>query len=65
MTEWMTVSEAAAATGYHADHLRELIRAQKVRAVKKGNSWWVDHQSLLKYAKAAQNSGDKRRGPKN
>ncbi len=63
-TEWITTQEAAELSGYHPDHLRELIRAGKVGAVKKGNAWWVARKSLLAYLRAAQKSTDKRRGPK-
>jgi len=64
MADWITTAEAAELSGYHPDHLRELIRDGQIAAVKKGNAWWVDSKSLLTYLKAAQKSEDKRRGPK-
>ena len=64
MAEWLTVPEAATISGYHPDHLRELIRNDAIAAVKKGNSWWVDKASLLTYLESAKKSEDKRRGPK-
>ena len=61
---WITVTEGVELSGYHADHLRRLIRAGDITAVKKGNSWWVDQESLLAYIQAAKESDDSRRGPK-
>ena len=63
MPDWITTTEATELSGYHPDHLRELIRDGKIYAEKKGNAWWVDRKSLLEYVRAANKSGDKRRGP--
>ena len=65
MTEdWITTKEAVALSGYHPDHLRRLIRSNEIVARKFGIVWQVSHQSLLDYLRSAQDSGDKRRGPK-
>ena len=64
MPDWITVPEAAEITGYHPDHLRELIRAGKIAAVKKGNAWWVDRSALGEYLANASQSEDSRRGPR-
>ena len=64
MADWITTTEAAELSGYHPDHLRELIRDGQIAAVKKGNAWWVDRKALVAYLKAAQKAEDKRRGPK-
>ncbi len=63
MADWITTNEAAELSGYHPDHLRELIRAGKIYAEKKGNAWWVDRQSLLGYIRNIKKLGEKR-GPK-
>lgn len=63
-TVWLSTDEAAELSGYHPERIRELIRAGAIAATKKGNSWWVDRQSLLDYLKAAAKSSDQRRGPK-
>ncbi len=63
-TDWISTAEAAEASGYHPERVRELIREGKIRAVKKGNTWWVDRKSVLAYLKAAQKAEDKRYGPK-
>lgn len=61
---WITVQEGVTLTGYHADHLRRLIRAGEIVAMKKGNAWWVSQESLLAYFKQASKAADKRWGPK-
>lgn len=62
--EWITTQEAAELSGYHPDHLRRLIRAGEIRARKFSILWLIDRQSLLDYIARAEQSGDKRRGPK-
>ena len=62
--DWITTQEAAELSGYHADHLRRLIRAGEIRAKKLSFLWLVHRQSLLDYMAQAEQSGDKRRGPK-
>ncbi len=64
MTEWITTQEAARVSGYHPDHLRELIREGKIKAQKFGIVWQVDRASLLAYIRNAEKSEDKRRGAK-
>lgn len=61
---WITVQEGVALTGYHADHLRRLIRAGEIMALKKGNAWWVSQESLLVYLEQASAADDDRWGPK-
>ena len=54
MSDWITTEEASQLSGYHVVYLRELIRAKKIAAEKKGGSWWVKLESLLEYIKIAQ-----------
>ena len=61
---WLTVEEGVQLSGYHPDHLRRLIRASDIAAVKKGNAWWVQRDTLMAYLDAAKPSEDGRRGPK-
>lgn len=61
---WITVQEGVALTGYHPDHLRRLIRAGEITALKKGNAWWVSQESLLVYLEQASTADDNRWGPK-
>ena len=62
--DWITTKEATELSGYHPDHLRRLIRAGEIEARKFGIVWQVSRQSLLIYLEAANQSPDKRWGPK-
>ena len=62
--DWITTSEAKTLSGYNAAYLRRLIRAGKITAQRKGNAWWVDRQSVLRYIRDAQKTSDKRFGAK-
>jgi excisionase family DNA binding protein len=59
-TEWLTVGQAAKLSGYNEDHLRELIRAGKIKAHKFSIVWMVSRESLHAYLKKAQAMGEKR-----
>jgi excisionase family DNA binding protein len=61
--DWLTVKEAAKLSGYHPEHLRELIREGIILARKFGPVWAVSRESLLAYVRKMQESGEKR-GPK-
>jgi len=61
---WLTIAQAVELSGYHAEHLRELVRDGKIVGQKFGIVWQVSKASLLSYLKAAKRSEDKRRGPK-
>ena len=63
--EWLTTKEAIELSGYHPVYLRELIRDGKIVGQKFGIVWQVSKQSLTAYLEEAQQSKDKRRGPKN
>jgi excisionase family DNA binding protein len=64
MAEWITTKQAAELSGYHANHIRRLIRTREIRAQKFGEVWQVDRRSLLAYVRNAEKSGDKRRRAK-
>lgn len=61
--DWITTHEAAEISGYHAEHIRELLRENRVKARKFGQVWQVDRASLLAYVRNAEKLGAKR-GPK-
>jgi excisionase family DNA binding protein len=63
MDEWLTTREAAELTGYHPLHIRRLIHAGRVKAIKKGRDWLVSKTGLLNYMDQVRDLGDKR-GPK-
>jgi excisionase family DNA binding protein len=58
LDQWVTTTEAARLTGYNAEHVRRLIRGEKIEAIKWGRDWLVNKESLLSYIKAEG------RGPK-
>lgn len=62
--DWITTQEAAELSGYHVNYLRKLIRRGDLRGRKISILWFVHRQSLLDYMAQAENSDDKRRGPK-
>ena len=64
MSDWLTVSEAAALSGYHPVYLRGLIREGKIKGRKWGQAWQVSQRSLRDYLANAEKSEDNRRGPK-
>jgi excisionase family DNA binding protein len=64
MDDWITTQEAAELSGYHPTYLRLLIREGHIPARKFGPLWQVSRKGLQDYLKAAEQSGDKRRGPK-
>ena len=61
--DWITTAEAAELSGYHVDHVRRLVLANKVKARKWGRDWQVSRTSLLAYVRKTEEMG-KRRGPK-
>ena len=62
MADWISVTEAANLSGYHPEHLRELIREGRVKARKIVTVWQIERASLEAYIKSATTSADKRRG---
>ncbi len=61
--DWISTTEAALLSGYHVNHVRRLIKADKVKGKKWGRDWMVSRSSLLAYIDKAEKSGAKR-GPK-
>jgi excisionase family DNA binding protein len=62
--EWLTTQQAADLSGYHANHLRRLLRSVEIRGRKWGQSWQISQTSLRDYLSKAETTDDKRRGPK-
>ncbi len=62
--EWLTTEQAAKLSGYHANHLRRLLRDGDINGRKWGQAWQVSKQSLTDYISRAKEAGDKRWGPK-
>jgi excisionase family DNA binding protein len=63
LEEWLTTEEAAEVSGYHADHIRRLIRAGRLKARKFGPVWQVSRTGLREYLETTEKLGAKR-GPK-
>lgn len=62
--EWMTVREAAEWSGYHAEHIRILIRRGDIYAKKWGPVWQVSRESVKAYRDAAKSKASKKYGPR-
>ncbi len=63
MEEWLTTYEAARLANLDPDYIRKLVRAEKIKARKWGQSWQVQRASLLAYMKKSKEIGNKR-GPR-
>jgi excisionase family DNA binding protein len=48
-TEWITTKEAAELTGYHAVHIRRLLREGTIEGRKFGRDWMIDRESPQEY----------------
>jgi excisionase family DNA binding protein len=58
--EWLTVQEAAKLSGYNPEHIRRLVRENKIQARKFSIVWMVNRVSLLAYLEKVQSMGEKR-----
>lgn len=61
--EYVSVDEAAEATGYAPAYIRRLLRQQKIKAVKKGLMWWIDLESIQAYKKEMDSLGGSKFSP--
>jgi excisionase family DNA binding protein len=62
--EWISVAEAAELSGYHPQHVRDLVRDGRVNARRFGRrAWQVERASLVAYIEAMRQRGEKP-GPK-
>lgn len=57
---WLSITEAAKTTGYSTEHLRDLMRAGRVRGRKFATVWQVSESSLRAYAREQAKKGEKR-----
>jgi len=58
--DWMTVSEAVTASGYHAERIRELAREGRIKGRKIAIVWLVSRKSLATYLREQAKRGEKR-----
>jgi excisionase family DNA binding protein len=65
-TDWITTAEAAELSGYHPEHIRELVRDGKIKASRKGTMFWIDRASLQRFLRLVNKaqSTDRRLGPR-
>lgn len=64
MPDWITVDEAAEASGYHPEYVRRLARQGRIGAEKKGRDWWIDRDKFRAYLAAAEALGTKKFDPR-
>jgi Helix-turn-helix domain len=60
---WIPIGAAVELSGYHAESIRKLVRAGKIRARKFGIVWQIHRGSLVRYLRGQAQRGEKR-GPK-
>ena len=61
--EWITTKEAADLTGYNQEYIRQMIRAGRIDAEKKGRDWWVDRDSIESHADRMNRLGASKHDP--
>ena len=60
---WITTSEAAKATGYATEYLRQLARAGKLKARKWMGAWLFREAEVLKYKRTMEQLGRRKHDP--
>ncbi len=63
MADWIDTNEAHQLSGYSIQHLRYLLRKNKILGQKKAGGYWIDKTSLKTYLASVNESSDKRHGP--
>jgi hypothetical protein len=58
--DWIPMRDAVELSNYHAEHIRKIIRAKRVKARKFGPVWQVSRASLLAYLREQEARGEKR-----
>jgi len=61
--QWITTQEAATLTGYSAAYFRQLIRAGRLVAKKRGRDWFLSRAEVLAYAEEMQRLGPAKHNP--
>jgi excisionase family DNA binding protein len=62
-TEWTTTAEAARLSGYHAVHIRRLIRQGDIEGRMFGHVWMVSRRSLQNYLREMERLGTAKHDP--
>jgi hypothetical protein len=63
MTDFVSISEAAAESVYSHDHIKYLVRAGKIDGRKSGSVWLVSLESLRAYEKRMLELGPQKFDP--
>jgi len=61
--DWITTTEAARMTGYHAVHIRRLIRQRDIEGQMFGHVWMVSRRSLRDYLREMERLGTAKHDP--
>lgn len=60
----ISVKAAAFHSGYNVQYLRRLLREGRLSGMKLGQTWLIDKRTFESYLVIAQQTNDKRFGPK-
>ena len=60
----ISVNGAAFHSGYNVQYLRRLLRDGRLTGIKLGQTWLIDKRTFEAYLENAQQTPDKRFGPK-
>ena len=61
---WVTVGEAAQASGYSEEYIRQLARRGGFESVRLGRDWLVNLEAVLAYRREMQALGTAKHNPK-
>lgn len=57
LADYVTSEDAAAASGYHVNYIRRLLRQGKLKGRKFGNVWFIERASLQDYLRVVEELG--------
>jgi hypothetical protein len=60
----ISVKDAACQSGYNIQYLRRMLRSDALSGVKIGQIWLINVESLETYLEHAEQTSDRRYGPK-
>jgi excisionase family DNA binding protein len=60
LADYITADEAADISGYDVQHVRRLMRAQKIKGRKAGLVWLIERDSLQEYLAKVKALGTKK-----
>ena len=61
---WITTGEAVELTGYGAEYLRQLARADKIKAQKFAGRWVFNREDLREYKRRMDALGRRKHDPR-